>query len=215
MIIAVDPTNADFDERDLHRIKLLEGDRKFEDKIKIARKDCKITELLDNFPSGEILSIANKYAEKIVNSYGFPTSWIVSISNFIVRGKFVSPSKGIFLSGFAYKTTRKGKRIRATDFSIVVTQRTSFDTLRRWLWHNKLTIERHLKELPRKNVHLKDATDPELRIEIFNLSQRGYKPKKIYKELCNKYPQELFRIPSNVEISKIVDSLKKLLSKKK
>ncbi len=211
MKIILDKSNGEFEERDLQYLALLESSPEFEKHIITARKNCQIDKPVKNYSDTEIYSIASKHAEIIVNAYNLPSSWSNLLKDFIIMDKFRSPRKGIFLAGLAYKIDPEGKK-QATDFTIKVTQRTSFDTLRRWLRQNKPTIEKHLKELPKKNTSLR--ANVELRIEMMSLYGQKYKPEKIYKELLKRHPDKQDLIPSSAEISNIIYNLKKIIKRK-
>lgn len=208
MIIPLDKSQGEFEKRDSSYVKLLEGNKIFEKLIIKARETCNIEKPLSSYATGALASKAGVEAENIVNFYDLPTSWIIPISNFIVLGKLPSPAKGIFMSGLAFYINPHGKK--ATDFYIKITQKTSFDTLRRWIFKNKTLIEKHLEQLPKKNPNFR--SNIKQRIEIFKLSNEGYKPKKIHQTLRKKYPpEEQHDVPTEPEISRIIYELKKEL----
>jgi hypothetical protein len=148
MKIKLNESNGKFQDRDLQYIQLLGRDPLFEKLISKARKDCGVDKKpLENYPNGEVLSKATKHANGIVETYGMPSSWLNSISNFIVMGRFTSPGSGIYKSGLVFDYPSG----RAIDLSITVTQKTSFDDFYKWILANKKSIKEHLKKLPRKS----------------------------------------------------------------
>ena len=152
MKIKIDESNGAFDQRDLQYIQLLENDSAFEELIVKARIDCGIGKVpIKKFLDEKLLSRATYHAKNIVQTYDMPSSWTHSISGFIVMNRLISPGSGIYRSGLAFEHS-SGK---ATDFTIRVTQKTSFDSLYNWILENKKSIQEHLGKLPRRNPQRK------------------------------------------------------------
>src|SRR3989304_756754 len=182
MKIKLDESNGKFEQRDLQYIQLLETDKIFEALVKRARVECGTDKkALSNYPSESIFLKAFTHAKQIIALYGLPSSWLYSLSDFIVMRKFPSPHSSIFISGLSTNT----KNGLANDLTITIKQKASWDELKRWIGSHKETIKEHLEKLPPKNSKMN--SNFEIKYEVFRLYREGLKPSQIEHKLLAKH----------------------------
>lgn len=175
---------TDFGSEDKKYLKMLESDENFELLIKKAREKCGCNKGATQFNTPELYETATREAQNIATIYDLPESWQMSLAWFIVNNQFNPPGIGIYFSGESQQIVEKG--IREDKLRIIVTQKMSYDSLCKWIYHNKKVIMDRLKRLPKRKIPPRIFF--ELRCKIYELYQKGLKPVDIEKELNrNKY----------------------------
>jgi len=178
-------------ESDRDYIQLLEKDLNFEKLIKLSRRNIGLKTLLSSFPTAKIYSRSYEEAQKIVDFYNLPDSWIFSLQFFIVMGKFMPTGEGIALSGDSQRYSQSVDNFKTSPIEITITQRMSFSDFYDWVMDHKSEIKKRLQNLPRKRkVKNKSSNDRlfKYKLEMFELTQKGYTATLIDKKLCEKYP---------------------------
>lgn len=209
MKIRLDTRKGKFEQQDLQYVKLLEADKNFEDLITSARNNCgTANQLYNSYPSADLYAKALTCSQEIVSLYDLPSSWIPSLSDFIVMGTLPSPGSGIFLTGM----TKDISSNRVSDLKVVIKQKVSFDELLNWIVANKKTIKKQLEVLPKKNSHIR--INFKIKQEAFRLHNEGLKPKEILKELEQKYKSETDTLSlTEPEVSRWISRLKRTLKR--